>query len=70
MTLYLAIKENIGGLVNYYAMAQNLARLGYVRWVMETSLLKTLAGKNKTTVMSEWKRLSQHRRRPTAHAYA
>jgi len=31
------------GLVNYYGLAQNLARLSYLRWTMATSLLKTLA---------------------------
>ena len=31
---------------------------------METSLLKTLAGKNKTTVMSEWKRLKSTSQTP------
>ena len=45
------------GLVNYYGMAQNLAELGYIRWTMETSLLKTLACKNQTSVMKETKRL-------------
>jgi len=46
------------GLVNYYGLAQNLASLGYIRWTMETSLLKTLASKNQTSVMKEQKRLS------------
>ena len=45
------------GLVNYYGLAQNLASLGYIRWTMETSLLKTLASKNKTTVQKEARRL-------------
>jgi group II intron reverse transcriptase/maturase len=45
------------GLVNYYALALNLAQLGYIRWTMETSLLKTLAHKNKTSVMKTHKRL-------------
>ena len=45
------------GLVNYYGMAQNLAELGYIRWTMDTSLLKTLACKNQTSVMKETKRL-------------
>ncbi len=45
------------GLVNYYGLAQNLARLGYLRWTMATSLLKTLAGKNQTSVTKEAKRL-------------
>ena len=45
------------GLVHYYGMAQNLAELGYIRWTMDTSLLKTLACKNQTSVMKETKRL-------------
>jgi len=45
------------GLVNYYSLAINLAKLGYIRWTMETSLLKTLAHKNKTSVMKTHKRL-------------
>jgi group II intron reverse transcriptase/maturase len=46
------------GLVNYYGPAHNLAKLGYLRWTMESSLLKTLAGKNKSSVAKEAKRLS------------
>src|SRR6266702_3638468 len=46
------------GLVHYYGLAQNLANLDYVRWTMATSLLKTLAGKNQTSVMQEAKRLN------------
>src|SRR5207249_6878230 len=45
------------GLVNYYGLAQNLAELGYVRWTMETSVLKTLACKNQTSVIKQKKRL-------------
>jgi group II intron reverse transcriptase/maturase len=45
------------GLVGYYGMATNLPMLHTLRWKMETSLLKTLASKNKTTVMQEVKRL-------------
>ena len=45
------------GLVNYYGLAQNYANLGYVGYTMETSLLKTLASKNQTSVMKESKRL-------------
>ncbi len=33
------------GMVNYYRLAYNLGALNKLRWVMETSLLKTLAGK-------------------------
>jgi len=46
------------GLVNYYGLAQNLAWLNYLRYTMETSLLKTLASKNQTSVMQEVKRLN------------
>src|SRR5947209_19666299 len=45
------------GLVHYYGMAQNLNRLKYVKYTMETSLLKTIAGKNRTTLVKTWKRL-------------
>jgi hypothetical protein len=38
------------GLVQYYLLAQDVFRLGTLRWVLETSMLKTLAGKHKSTV--------------------
>ncbi len=38
------------GLVEYYQMANNLNRLGTLRWVMEMSLTKTLAAKFQLTV--------------------
>jgi group II intron reverse transcriptase/maturase len=38
------------GIVQYYALAQNVAWFYKLRWVMETSLLKTLAAKFKATV--------------------
>lgn len=38
------------GYVQYYAYAQNVAWLGKLHWVMEASLLKTLACKHKTSV--------------------
>jgi group II intron reverse transcriptase/maturase len=38
------------GLVQYYLLAQDVSRLGKLRWVMETSLLKTLAAKHRSTV--------------------
>lgn len=37
------------GVVQYYKMAQNLNRLNHLRHTMETSLVKTLANKYKTT---------------------
>ena len=36
--------------VQYYLLAQDVFRLGKLRWVMETSMLKTLAGKHRSTV--------------------
>jgi hypothetical protein len=38
------------GYVQYYLLAQDVWRLGRLRWVMETSMLKTLAAKHATTV--------------------
>jgi group II intron reverse transcriptase/maturase len=38
------------GLVQYYLLAQNVAWLWRLHWVMQTSLLKTLAAKHKASV--------------------
>jgi group II intron reverse transcriptase/maturase len=38
------------GVVNYYKLAGNLGPLAKLRWAMETSMLKTLAGKHRVTV--------------------
>ena len=38
------------GFVQYYLLAQDVFRLGKRHWVMETSMLKTLAGKHQSTV--------------------
>jgi group II intron reverse transcriptase/maturase len=38
------------GFVQYYLLAENLKWLGKVHWVMQTSLLKTLARKHRTSV--------------------
>jgi hypothetical protein len=38
------------GLVQYYLLAQDVFRLDTLHWVMETSMLKTLAGKHRSTV--------------------
>jgi group II intron reverse transcriptase/maturase len=38
------------GLVQYYLLAQNVAWLWRLHWVMQTSLLKTLASKHKASV--------------------
>jgi hypothetical protein len=38
------------GVVNYYKLAYNVCRLSKLRWAMETSMLKTLAGKHRVSV--------------------
>jgi hypothetical protein len=38
------------GIVNYYLIAQDVWRLGALRWHAETSMLKTLAAKHSSTV--------------------
>jgi group II intron reverse transcriptase/maturase len=55
--LIIRYQREYRGLVQYYGLAHNLAQLGYVKWTMETSLLKTLASKNQTSVTKESKRL-------------
>ncbi len=43
-------QQEYRGLVQYYALAQNICWLQKLHWTMETSLLKTLANKHRTTV--------------------
>jgi group II intron reverse transcriptase/maturase len=38
------------GIVNYYLLARNVYWLGLLRWTAETSMLKTLAAKHRSTV--------------------
>jgi integrase len=38
------------GIVDYYLLAHDIRRLNRLHWAMETSMLKTLAGKHKSTV--------------------
>ena len=40
------------GIVQYYKFARNQDRLNYLKWIIETSMLKTLAAKHKCTVMN------------------
>ena len=49
------------GLVQYYLLAQDVFRLGKLLWVMETLLLKTLAGKHRSTVTKVAQK-QEHRR--------
>ena len=44
------------GLVNYYLLAHNVGSLGRVRWILESSLLRTLANKHKTSVGKLWRK--------------
>jgi hypothetical protein len=38
------------GYINYYTLAHNVGKLSRAKWAMETSMLKTLANKHKSTV--------------------
>ena len=44
------------GYVQYYLLAQNVSEMNRLKWIMETSLLKTLANKYKSTVTKMAKR--------------
>jgi group II intron reverse transcriptase/maturase len=48
------------GYVNYYLLAHNVGKLYRLKWTMETSMLKTLANKHKSTVT---KMAAKYRRR-------
>lgn len=52
------------GYVEYYGLALNLTWLGRLRYTMETSLLKTLASKHKSSVAEVAKRLRSKRPTP------
>ena len=49
-TIVAAYQAEYRGIVQYYLLAQDVYRLGRLGWVMETSLLKSLAGKHRSTV--------------------
>jgi group II intron reverse transcriptase/maturase len=44
------------GFVQYYLLAENVAWLNKLRWAMEGSLVKTLAGKHKTSVSAIYRK--------------
>ncbi len=44
------------GVVNYYSMAYNLRRLSELKWIMERSLVGTLAAKYKTTARAIYRK--------------
>lgn len=53
------------GLVNYYGMAHNLAsRFNQLRWVLETSMACTLAGKHRCSCASLWRKHKVKRQTP------
>ena len=45
-----AYQAEYRGLVQYYVLAQDVSRLKRLQWVMQTSMLKTLADKHRSTV--------------------
>jgi hypothetical protein len=49
-TVVAAYGARYRGIVQYYLLAGNVARLDRLHWVMETSLLKTLANKHRSSV--------------------
>ena len=49
-TIISTYQSHYRGLVQYYVLAHNISVLDKVRWVLETSLLKTLAGKFRASV--------------------
>jgi hypothetical protein len=57
-------QQEYRGYVEYYSLAQNLHWLAKLRWVMETSLLKTLASKHKISVTKAAQRYRAVRRTP------
>src|SRR5262249_28744525 len=44
------------GYAQYYALAQNLYQMGELKWIMGTSMLKTLATKHRSTLTAMVKR--------------
>lgn len=45
------------GVINYYRMAVNIGTVGHqIQWVMQSSLIKTLAVKNQETIRTTYKR--------------
>jgi group II intron reverse transcriptase/maturase len=49
-------QRQYAGVVNYYLLAQNIGSFARLRWIMESSLLKTLANKHKASVNELWKK--------------
>ena len=63
-TIVKRYQDEYRGYVQYYLLAFNVCRLAKLRWVMEASLLKTLAHKQKVTVMQIVKKYKTRIRAP------
>ncbi len=55
-------QSQLRGYVQYYALAQNCVSLHLLKYVMETSLLKTLANKHKTSMVKVKRQIATTRR--------
>ena len=64
-TIVATYQAEYRGLVEYYQLAHNLHRLNRLRWIMETSLLRTLARKHRSSVTKQRRRYRS--RLQTAH---
>lgn len=64
-TIVATYQAEYRGLVEYYQLAHNLHSLNRLRWVMETSLLRTLARKHRSSVHKQRQRYRT--RLQTAH---
>ncbi|GGV55533.1 group II intron reverse transcriptase/maturase [Streptomyces spectabilis] len=49
-TIVAKYQSEFRGLVQYYLLVQDVFRFGKLQWIMETSMLKTLVGKYRTSV--------------------
>jgi group II intron reverse transcriptase/maturase len=55
-TIVATYQAEYRGLVEYYQLAHNLHALNRLRWIMETSLLRTLARKHRSSVVKQRQR--------------
>jgi len=55
-TIVMTYQLEYRGLVNYYQLAYNMACLSELKWVMETSLTKTLASKYKMSMLKVYEK--------------
>jgi group II intron reverse transcriptase/maturase len=56
LSIIMQFQAEYRGLANYYRMALNLRNLSRLKWIMETSLTKTLAHKLKISVATVYRR--------------